>query len=395
MRYIIIGAGIAGISAAKTIREHDREVELRVFTNELHPFGLVARNAIPDLFAAGKDDEEDFLLEATDHLQAQRISLEYVPEISLYAAQKQLKLPHSARVPFDKLLVATGTTPQIVDVPGVHLLGVHQVYNFDDLSMLHARMAELQQRGAVIIGDHRWAVNMAFAMRQRGIPVILLTENVYVGASYLTSDAAQLLTNRLDRAGIQVLIDSKVSAFLSQDDAVLDAIALADGMQVETALALNMFGYYANTELLEDSDCKLDPDTGRVAVDANLQTGVDGIYAAGTCANVTGLGATNWAMAADQGRVAGLNMAGITTSYRPSAIGDPHGMLGDLPFACVGAEYDPTLQIETLYHDEFGVCQQFMRDGAVVGGLLLGNVPRDVEHHFAANQTVGDAYRAS
>ena len=327
MRYIIIGSGIAGISAAKAIREQDQTGQITVYSNEVHPLGLYVRKDLARHLAIGFKEEDEILIENEISLAKQGIQIVYEDIARVFTRLNQVFLNHMIRASYDKLLLATGATPKLIDAPGLHYIGVHQLRSYEDVSLIEAWMPELQQIGAVIIGSGILGVDVAYALRKRGVPTTLVVRGDHLDAPQTFS----LIEQRLRDAGVELIFNQTLSAYLSEDERLLDAVRLSDGREIPTRMALCAIGVRPNTDFLEDTGLDIAEEMGALRVNAFMQTNLPNVYAAGNCAQVNGFISRNWRESAEQGRIAGLNMAGQTVHYQPRIEDDLN--IDDLPLA--------------------------------------------------------------
>lgn len=315
MRYSIIGSGIAGVTAAKTIREHSADAEIRLYADEYHPLGLYARKDLARALAGGLDNYNHYLIDSIAELERQGIQFIQQAIPCIYPNMNQIFVNHAFRSNYDKLLIATGATPMLVNAPGHHLLGVHQLKTYDDASLIEDWLPDLQQNGVVIVGGGILGMDMAYALRQRGIPVTLVVREARLGTPVMGENEAIQAEQRLSALGVTILLGCKVSAFLSEDGRLLDAVVLDDGQTLRARMALCCIGVRPTTDFLKDSGVEIDDLTGAVLVNAYMQTNYSNIYAAGSCALTPSLLARTWAIAAEQGKIAALNMLGQQIQY--------------------------------------------------------------------------------
>lgn len=333
--YVIIGAGIAGLTAAKTIRQHDPHGEIVLYSNEYRPMGVYRRKDMLREMGQSQVDGSQLLLETPESLEAQGISFQYENFLRVFPETRQILKAHHLRRGYDKLLLAIGTTPKVLDVPGAHLFGVTQIRHFSDVSMLQASMPDLEQTGVVIIGGGILGMELAHTLRKRGITVTQVVREGQVGAPFLSENAARQIESRMIADGVTLLLNREVKAYHSSDNSLLDAVELVDGLQIPTHTAIAAIGTYGSTEWLDGSDLTLNEETGLILVNQYLQTNLPDIYAAGTVAQFAdGNAARTWAESAEQGKIAALNMLGIATPCTsPIYWIDPHSLIYDLPFA--------------------------------------------------------------
>lgn len=339
MNHLIIGNGIAGITAATTIRQNDPNAKITVFTDEFHPFGLYARKDLARKLGDGINSPDDFLIHSADDLQKMGIELVFEPVEKIAPKIKQLVFKKGVRYAYDRLLIASGATPKNIDAPGNHLMGVHQFRDFDDTSLIEAWRPDLQEYGVVVIGGGILGLDLCYSFRRRDIPVTLIVRDSYVGQPLLSELTSQCVMGRLKATGVKVIRFTTVTAFERVDGVVLDAVKLSTGKVIPTRMAICAIGVRPKTGFLDGSGIELspvsdfDPIGGAILVNEHLETNIPDIYAAGNCASIEGMIAHNWKTSQEQGRIAGLNMLGETASFAPDLITDFDTQIYDLPFA--------------------------------------------------------------
>jgi nitrite reductase (NADH) large subunit len=369
MHYIIIGAGIAGITAAQTLREHSPEAQITVLTDEVHPLGLYDRKALARRYAQGAYTPQDVTLIDQNALKAQRIDLLYEPALQIFPARHEVLISHAVRLHYDALLLATGATPMIADAPGTQYVGVHQLRSYEDISLMETWTPELVEQGAVVVGGGILGLEAAWALRRRGVPVTLVVREPHVGIPLLNEAAARFVEARLQADGVQLSVKQTIAEYLSDDLFVLSAVKLADGRVLPARMALCAIGVHPNTGLLEETGIALDDATRAVLVDTQLQTTLENIYAAGNCAQLNdGTITRHWHDAAEQGRVAALNMLGQALHYAPNYCGNLATTLYDLPFAYFGSQMGD----QWTWQTEQQFAQIWLTNNRIAGAALLG-----------------------
>lgn len=388
MRYVIVGSGIAGITAAQTIRQYDSDAKINVFSDEIHPLGLYDRKSLARRLPDGIGAEEEFLLVGKQELAAQNIEINYEEVIRAFPRRKQVLLNHAIRMEYDRLLIACGATPMLVDVPGLQLMGVQQLGSYEDIARIESWIPEMQDVGAVILGNELLGLEMAYALRRRGVPTTIVVEENQLAARYLPETTAQFLEKRLLDDGVTIIYGQKASAFESDDHRVLDAVRLDDGRELPARMGLSTIGVRPSTDWLEDSGLEIDEESDAILVNSRLQTNFEHTYAAGSCAMIEGYWANNWEHAQEQGLTAALNMLGQETTYQPSVNGDLDAKLYDLPFAYFGDVQDEAGNHWTWNNDDGPFAVVRLVDGQITGAILAGTLAKQAQalHDRAKNK---------
>ncbi len=317
MEYVIIGSGIAGMSAAKAIRQHDRDGSITIFTNEFHPVGCYARKDLARRLMVELVEPDDLLTETPAELIEQNICVIYEDIARVLPHMNQVLYGHYARKNYDRLLIASGAIPRLLDAPGLHLIGVHQLRNYEDASLIEAWMPQIQQSGAVVIGGGILGIDAAYILNYRGVPTTLVARESRLGVGHFSEAEATQVEERLKFEGVEVVLNATLEAYLSEDERVLDGVRLSDGRIIGARMALCAVGVRPSTGFLDESGIIVDEISGAIQVASSMQTNFPEIYAAGGCASVDGFIAGTWVQSAEQGRIAGLNMVGQSAAYKP------------------------------------------------------------------------------
>lgn len=222
---------------------------------------------------------------------------------------------------YDKLLLAMGYQPTALDIEGADADGVFTVSRIEDGAAIANWLSSGRARRAVLIGGGYVGLEMAEALRGRGLEVTMVEKAAGI-FSALDPDMAGLVQAELEANGVRVLTGRKIRRIVTGSDGVVQGVELG-GTQphLPADLVLLDVGVEPRVDLVQDTDIQLGP-SGAIAVSDRMETNLSAIYAAGNCAEtlhgVTGgptfdpLGT----VAAKQGRVAGENMAGRVSRFR-------------------------------------------------------------------------------
>jgi len=303
-RIVVVGSGGAGTKAAESLRTRGYDGSLTLVTADPHP--PYARPPLSKVYLRGELELEKFLLALPDELDL-RLSTT-VAEI----ADREVVLDSGERLPFDRLLLATGSEPR--RLPGAQLTGIHYLRNVDNSNAIreHARAAHR----AVVIGAGFIGAEVAASLRQLGLEVTLVEggrlplEHVFgpeIGAFYRDLHVAE---------GVEVLTSARLDGF--DGNGSVQAARLEDGRTLEAELVVVGIGVTPRTELAEAAGLEVEKG---VLVSERLETSVPGIYAAGDIANAqhpfygTRLRVEHWFWAANMGPIAAANMLGVDEPY--------------------------------------------------------------------------------
>jgi NAD(P)H-nitrite reductase large subunit len=329
--HVILGAGPAGVIAAETIRKHAPHDRITIVGDENEaPY---SRMAIPYLLIGKVGEDGTHLRHTAGHFEALNIQvLRGVRAKVLDSAQRTLELSDGNTLGFDKLLIATGSSPATPPIPGINGPGVHSCWTLADARAI-ARLAQpgakVLQMGAGFIG----CIIME-ALQQRGVELSVVEMGDRMVPRMMGPTAGGMIKDWCQHKGVKVYTGARVEAIergTGEEPGILGKIAemvgigsstppsgkmrvrLSTGEHLEADLVISATGVKPNIGFLEHSGVRC---LVGVLTDETLQTNVPGIYAAGDCAEafdkVSGKTIVSAIQpnAAEQARVAALNMVG-------------------------------------------------------------------------------------
>ena len=375
-KYVIIGNGIAGTTAAQTLRQNDLACEIWLITNE--PYPLYNRVSLKRLLDGVLPEQKVMMRDIAWHEQ-QRITLlreTYVTHVD--TAARVVYLDHGGPLAYDALLVASGGWPNALDVPGAER--TPHIYTFmtlDDTRQIIARVRE--SRSAVTTGGSYMAYDLTEGLSKRGIHVTWLMRGPFWLRRTLDAEGGKLVDDIVARHDIEVVHGEEVREVIAQDGAPRGVIGTTGRMFTGDLIGLGV-GLTLNHAFLQDT-----PIARRkgVVTDEYLETNLPGVFAAGDVAEfydpILGEHRTlgTWDNALAHGRVVGVNMAGGREAYldvptRSSPIFDTNIVAMGL-FEVT----DPAIQVEqrTAPGERGGTDYRrfFFRDDKLVGAVFLGS----------------------
>jgi len=317
MRHLIIGSGPAGVVAAETLRKADPAAEISMLCGEAGP--PYSRMAIPYLLKGQIAEAGTHLRKDADHYDRLRIQLVHAVAKSVDPAARTVDLGGGRSLPYDRLLIATGSRPSLETIPGMDLPGVHSCWTLDDARAILAKArpgTRMVQMGAGFVG----CIIME-GMLSRGVDLTILVRSGYMVRRMMNPTASGLLRRWCEARGVKILTHTQPTGLTTVGGTL--QVALADGRTLPADLYLSAVGVDPNLAFLADSGIEIGQG---IRVDANLQSSVPGIYAAGDVAEatdcLTGKRQLNAIQpnAVEQGRIAALNMAGRPARFKGSFV---------------------------------------------------------------------------
>jgi len=317
MRHVIIGSGPAGVVAAETLRKTDPAAEITLLCGEGEP--PYSRMAIPYLLKGEIDEAGTHIRKDANHYDRLRISLVQDRAQAIDTAGRAVDVGNGRSLPYDRLLIATGSRPSRERIPGIDLPGVHACWTLQDARAIIARArpgTHIVQMGAGFVG----CIIME-GLLSRGVDLTILVRSGYMVRRMMNPTASALIQRWCEAKGVKILTRTQPKA-LSVNGGAL-RVDLGEGRALPADVYLSVVGVDPNLDFLAGSGIEIGQG---ILVDANLQTSVPGVYAAGDVAEstdcLTGKRQLNAIQpnAAEQGRIAALNMAGRPARFKGSFV---------------------------------------------------------------------------
>ncbi|HYL79827.1 MAG TPA: FAD-dependent oxidoreductase, partial [Candidatus Acidoferrum sp.] len=313
VRYVILGNSTAGIAAAQEIRRHDPEGQITIVSDE-KVYGY--SRAMLSLYIAGKKTKRDIVFAPREFYGPQKIRLlRGVAAEAIDACGRQVHLSSGKSLPYDRLLVATGSSSRILNVPGKELPGIFPLRKFTDAEAIK-RSARSSRGPVVIVGGGLVGVKSLEAMAGRKREIHLVISSDRILSQMLDRRASDHFLRAFERRGVRVHLHTDVTAFHGTDK--LQGVSLSDGTQLDCDLAIVGKGVDPNVGCLKGTAVDL---AQGVIVDDHMATNIPSIFAAGDVAEPVevlqrkNLPSTIWPSATEGGRIAGLNMAGVPATF--------------------------------------------------------------------------------
>jgi NAD(P)H-nitrite reductase large subunit len=306
-QFVLIGSGIAAVSAAEVIRQRRPDAAITMVSEEPHE--LYSRPGLAYLLR-GDVPEKQLIVRTRDDLRALNLKRVNGRVDQLDFATRELVLADGKRLGYDRLLLATGALAVPPPFPGGDLAGVVKLDGLDDCRQI----LKLARRGrpAVVVGGGITALELAEGLCARRMRVhYFLRGNRYWG-DVLDEDESRIVMDRLRHDGVVLHLNTQVKQAVGKKGRVI-AVETQAGETVPCEVLAVAIGVRPRVDLARQAGLTVDKG---IVVNEFLETSQPGVYAAGDAAQVgkTPLDVL-WPTAIDQGRVAGANMAGDRVAY--------------------------------------------------------------------------------
>ena len=364
-RYVIIGNGTAAVGCIEGIRSVDTQSPVTVISEEKHP---VYCRPLISYFLEGKTDTKRMNYRSGDFYEKMGCEVLYGEKaVKIDSKAKKVILESGSEIPYTDLCVAAGSSPFVPPFAGLEKVGrKFSFMTLDDALALDAAVSESSR--VLIVGAGLIGLKCAegLAGRVASITVCDLADRVL--SSVLDAECAAVMQKRLEENGISFMLGDTAERF-EENEAVMKS-----GKTVTFDILVLAVGVRANTALVKDIGGEVNRG---IVVNDRMETGVDGIFAAGDCTEGNDISCGTKRVLAIlpnaymQGHTAGVNMAGGGEVFDKAIPMNSVGFFG--LHAMTAGSYDGEMYEEK---GEGKLKRLFIRDGRLVGFMLIGETER-------------------
>lgn len=311
MKYLIIGNGVAGTTAAATIRKLDASGEITILSDELTPF--YSRIRLIE-YLAGEAGEKDIVIYKDEWYEKNDIRLvlnAFVSEID--KDHKQVVTSGNERFEYDRLLLATGGFSFVPPIPGSDRKGVFTLRTLKDAKEIIDYATD--RKKVLLIGGGVLGLEAGNALRKRGCKITVVEFFPRLLPRQMDPDGAGILKSQLEGMGFIFYLGAKTKEIAGNDR--VNGLILEDGTKIDCDLIIISAGVRPYAEL--GKKIGLTVNRG-LLVNDRMETEIKDIYAAGDLIEHRGAFYGIWPAAQKQGEIAGINMAGGNALYAGTTI---------------------------------------------------------------------------
>ena len=367
MHIAIVGSGVAGVTAARTIRENDPKAEVSIYTDENHLY--YPRPRLYEVLSGEAEPQEIYMF-SEQWYEKRGIEVHLNKKVlGIKTARKELILEDRSKINYDKLLLANGAHPFIPPIKGVEKTGVFSLRSIKDALII--KEYAKKTRKALIIGGGLLGLEFAASLRELGQQVEVVEIFSRLLPRQLDQDGATILKDRVETRGIKIVLGVKTEEVLGKK--AVSGVLLDDGKELLGSLVLISAGVRSNTDLAVEAGIKVDKG---VVVDEYLQTSVNDVWAAGDAAEFEGRIYGIIPAALEQAKIAAMNMLekekhvykGTIPSNTLKIVGIDLTSMGLVNPE--GSQYEEVKKIDK----EKGVYKKIvLEQGKIVGVIILGD----------------------
>ena len=366
-KVVIIGNGIAGITAADHIRRRHPKCEIHVVAKESHHLynrmGLsrliYGRSAMKGLYLLSEDWYDDYGITIWLNTLVTKVDRD----------KKEIKLADGDALAYDRLILAMGSSGRVVPLRGFGMDGTFVLREADDAINIRAYAQKYRCQQAVVSGGGLLGLEAAYALHKLGLEVTVLERGAWLMRRQLDERGATFLQQYLSGIGIDVLLQAEVERV--QGTRRLHEVVLKDGRQLNTEIFLLCAGITPNIQLAQGAGIEVNRG---ILVDDHMRTNDPDIFAVGDVAEFESMIYGLWTVSVEQGQVAAINVVGGDGVYTPIV---PTTMLkvAGIDLMSIGefnprTENDEVIVLEDIEQDEYR--KLIISKGRIIGAILIG-----------------------
>ena len=377
--FALIGGGLAAGNCARWLRESGADGEILLIGRE--PDLPYNRPPCSKGYLQGKESREDTLFRPAEWYGEQGVeALTRVSVKSLDLSERSIELSDGQSVSFGKALVATGAGVRRLSVPGAEFEGIHYLRTLGNSDTIRE---DASGKRVVLIGGSYIACEVAASLTERGSSCSLVMLESVPLSRHFGEQAGRFFQSRLEEHGVEIHGDDELDRFEGDSGRVTRVVTKA-GRELDADAVVIGVGGVPDVRLARTAGLEIG-EQGGVRVNANLETAVPGIFAAGDIAEYDSvvhggrrLRVEHWDVAFNQGKTAALNILDRD---------EPHDVVpyffsdlsdwASLEYIGPASEWDQEVVRGSVDDGEFTIF--YLHDGRVAGALSVGRSD-DLEH---------------
>ena len=393
--FVVIGNGIAGVSAAAAVRARNKTCSVTLLGDE--DISSYSRPMLTKAPLRGFDPSV-FTVLGNRWYEENRVGvIESCAAKEVDCVRKSVLLDDGRKLGFDRLIFATGARSVIPQIPGSENEGVFSIRTVKDMKKIRLKL--LRSKNVVLIGGGIIGLETAWELKKAGYNPTVIEAAPTLMMKQLDRQSARILEAKIQKEGVKVFTGIQVKKILGEGG--VTGVLVKDGTVHDADMVIFCCGVIPNLELAETAGAECERG---ILVNENMLTSLPGIYACGDCIQYRGTVFGAWPNAREQGKVAGANAAGDRLAYdgtHPSMLfnGIETGL-----YAQGDTGRDPRLEYKTIVNqgtaqrkgffvnqvrkaDEFYE-KYFFADGRLVGGVLMGDLGKMITLQEAISQNI-------
>jgi NADPH-dependent 2,4-dienoyl-CoA reductase/sulfur reductase-like enzyme/ferredoxin len=363
---VVVGNGIAGVTAADHLRRRHPSCRITVVADENHH--LYNRMAITRLVYGRSAMQGLYLMPESWYSDRNIDVMLNTAARAIDPSNHEVMLADGETLKYDRLIVTTGSNSFVPPLPGYGGAGCYVLRSADDAMDVRSYAQSSAARHAVIAGGGLLGLEAAYALHKLGLQVTVLERNKWLLNRQLDERGGRLLESYLSNLGVRILTGVQIKALTQSSGS--QHVQLDEGEPRRADLFIVAAGIAPNTALASAAGLAV---KRGIVVDAQMRTSADDIYAAGDVAEIDGRVMGLWPVAVEQAEIAARNALGESRSYEEPVLSTQLKVVG-ADLISVG-QFNPGPQDTTIIEEDISSHRYrklVVRDGILVGAILIG-----------------------
>ncbi|MED4224634.1 nitrite reductase large subunit NirB [Neobacillus cucumis] len=366
-KLILIGNGMAGVRAIEEVLKLNKdEFEITIFGSEPHPnYNRIQLSTV----LQGGTTVKDITLNDEQWYEENNIQLFKGESVISIDKERQVVITDKGRIePYDKLIIATGSNPFMLPLPGADKEGVTAFRNIKDCEQMIEYSKKYKK--AAVIGGGLLGLEAARGLLNLGMEVDVIHIFDYLMERQLDRTAGKLLQGELEKQGMNFLLEKHTAEILGKNH--VTGLKFKDGSKIKADLVVMAVGIKPNIELAQKAGITVNRG---IIVNDYLETDVPNIYAVGECAEHRGIAYGLVAPLYQQGQVLAKRICGIENDgYHGSVLSTQLKVSGVDVFSSGKINEDEGTKVYKMYDDWNGTYKKVLiEDGKIAGAVLFGD----------------------
>ena len=366
-RLVLIGNGMAGVRALEELLKLEPDMyDITVFGEEPHPnYNRILLSPV----LAGEKTIDDIILNSREWYEEHGITLHTGdPVVAIDRAKRRVRTDSGVEAPYDRLLIATGSRPFIIPVPGADLDGVIGFRDIHDVDVMLE--AAKHYKRAVVIGGGLLGLEAANGLMKQGMDVTVVHLLDTLMEKQLDKPAADLLKRSLEARGMKFLMQAQTKAILG--DKRVESIRFEDGMELQTDLVVMAVGIRPNVELAQQAGIHCERG---IVVNDTMQTYDPRIYAVGECVQHRGVTYGLVAPLFEQAKVCANHLANLGYGLYQGSVTSTKLKVTGIDLFSAGEFHGGEGTEEIVFQDPAGGVYKkiVLKDDRIHGAVLYGD----------------------
>lgn len=366
MKYIIVGASIAGLWAARKIKSVKPKEEIIALSKEnVKPYGKMV---LPYILSK-EMTADSFYLDVPEGI---KLLLEK-EVVKVDTENKFVTTNSGEKFKYDKLLISTGAHAYIPDVPGSNLPSVFSVRNLGDVQKINEKIEQSAEKRVILSGAGLVNTEIGDALLKIDVPITYVVHSNRLLSQIIDEKASEIIEKELSKSEVEILKGESIKEIEEKNNTTY--VKLESGKVLKGSCVVFGKGVKPNIDFLKGSKIKTNKG---IIVNEHLETNIKDVYAAGDVAETRDVVYNDrrmhalWPIAVEHGKIAGLNMAGARISYEGDVSRNILTVLGKTIFTGGISKEDKFNVYKKTTNGEYS--KIILKEGKLTGFLFTGEV---------------------